>query len=163
MTSARAVLFALGFSAFGVLSGCSSALTSPDDSCVSGTRWIGGNQESQEMNPGQACIACHTRGGEGPRFAFAGTVYGTGATREVDNCFGTTSPALVRITGADGTVVTATTNAAGNFSINQSVALPYSAEVESNGMVRRMMATQTSGDCNGCHTRGASQGRILAP
>ena len=114
------------------------------------------------MNPGQACIACHARG-EGPRFAFAGTVYGAGAAREVDGCFGTSSPTLVRITGADGTIVTATTTAAGNFSIRESVALPYRAEIESNGVVTAMIATQTSGDCNGCHLSGASQGRILAP
>lgn len=160
MTSLRCLLALCGMLL--ALNGCSSVLTSPDESCISGTRWVGGNHENEQMNPGQACIACHSRG-EGPRFAFAGTVYGTGAAHEVDNCFGTPSNALVRITGADGTVVTATTNAAGNFSINQSVALPYTAEVEANGMVRRMMATQTSGDCNGCHTRGSSQGRILAP
>ena len=113
------------------------------------------------MNPGQACITCHTRG-EGPRFAFAGTVFGTGASHEVDNCFGRAS-ATVRVIGADGTTLTTTTGPSGNFSFNQTVPLPYIAEVELDGRTVRMTTMQTSGDCNGCHTRGATQGRILAP
>ena len=85
------------------------------------------------MNPGQACITCHTRG-EGPRFAFAGTVFGTGASHEVDNCFGRAS-ATVRVIGADGTTLTTTTGPSGNFSFNQTVPLPYIAEVELDGFL----------------------------
>src|SRR5215208_1118410 len=37
--------------------------------CSSGRQWTGGDRESPEMHPGGACIDCHSRDDEGPRFA----------------------------------------------------------------------------------------------
>src|SRR5256714_14452672 len=45
--------------------------------CTSGTMWTRGTSGSGLMQPGEACNACHSRG-EGPRFAFGGTVYPRG-------------------------------------------------------------------------------------
>jgi hypothetical protein len=130
--------------------------------CTSGTQWTAGNDGSSRMNPGQACISCHSSG-EGPRFAVAGTVYPTG--HEPDLCNGT-SAAQVIITDANGTTLTLTPNSAGNFSSSAALALPYHAEVVANGKTRAMSATQSSGDCNGCHTQNGANGapgRITLP
>jgi hypothetical protein len=119
------------------------------------------------MDPGQACIACHTKsGGEAPRFALGGTLYPS--AHEPDNCNGgpLTPMARVVITGADGASVTLTPNSAGNFSYSGAIALPYNAKVTYMGRERAMIAKQTSGDCNSCHTEmGAmmAPGRIMLP
>ena len=68
--------------------------------CSSGVEWTSGNEESPNMNPGQACIACHASG-EGPEFTIAGTVMGDFA--DPDNCYGVEGM-TVRITDADGVV-----------------------------------------------------------
>ena len=132
--------------------------------CTSGQTWNGGGDGSSRMNPGEACINCHSQsGGEAPLFALAGTVYPTG--HEPDLCYGTTA-AQVIITDAAGNTLTLTPNSAGNFSSRASVALPYHAKVVANGATRAMSAAQTSGDCNSCHTQNGANGapgRITAP
>ncbi len=130
--------------------------------CTSGQTWNGGNDGSSRMNPGQACISCHSQG-EGPRFSLAGTVYPTG--HEPDQCYGT-SAAQVIITDAAGKTLTLTPNSAGNFSSNALLSLPYNAKVVANGLTRAMSAAQTSGDCNSCHTQNGANGapgRITLP
>lgn len=132
--------------------------------CTSKTLWTRG--ENAAMNPGMACVNCHRSSGEAPIFAIAGTLYATG--HEPDNCNGSngTSGARVVITGADGTVLTLTPNAAGNFSSQAAVRMPYHAKVTFMGRERLMISTQTNGDCNACHTQtGASlaPGRIVLP
>jgi hypothetical protein len=136
--------------------------------CTSQTSWTGGTRGSPSMNPGLACIACHaTTGGEAPLFALAGTVYPT--AHEPDLCNGVngaTVGAQVVIAGADGQTVTLSPNAAGNFSYQGTVALPFQAKVVFMGRERVMTTPQSSGDCNSCHTQsGASgaPGRILLP
>ncbi len=133
-----------------------------NSSCVSGQQWVGGTRESSEMEPGLACIACHSRG-EGPRFSVAGTVYG--ALNEADSSFGT-SGVQVQITDAANQVLTLTPNAAGNFSTSRPLTLPYTAKLLlPGGGERPMGASQQSGDCNICHTAAGAQGapgRILA-
>ena len=135
--------------------------------CTSKTTWTGGNNGSGNMDPGQACIACHTKsGGEAPIFALGGTVYPT--AHEPDNCNGGTVATMstVVITGADGKSITLTPNAAGNFSYRGALAKPYTAKVSYMGRERAMIASQTSGDCNACHTvMGAmmAPGRIMLP
>jgi hypothetical protein len=134
--------------------------------CTSKTLWTLGTRGSASMQPGVACINCHSSGGEGPRFALAGTVYPT--AHEPDQCNGASGVAGVAIvvTGADGKTVTLTPNAAGNFSSNATVATPYQAKVTYMGRERLMVAAQTSGDCNSCHTQSganAAPGRILLP
>lgn len=132
--------------------------------CTSGQTWGGGGDGSSRMNPGQACISCHSQGGEGPRFAIAGTVYPTG--HEPDRCYGT-SAAQVIVTDAAGQTLTLTPNSAGNFSASRvTLTLPYNAKVVANGMTRAMSAAQTSGDCNACHTQNGDNGapgRITLP
>jgi hypothetical protein len=113
-----------------------------------------------------ACNDCHTRGGEGPRFSIAGTVYPT--VHEPDLCNGapSSSGAQVVITGADGQVLTLAPNRAGNFYSEMAVAGPYQAKIVTASGERAMTAQQTSGDCNSCHTQAGANGapgRIMLP
>lgn len=133
------------------------------DQCLSEVEWIGGDDGSSEMNPGQACIACH-RGNDGPNYKFAGTVYAD--YTQANNCFGV-SGYTIEITDANGTVHTAISNGAGNFSGQRTIATPYTALVRGpDGSERPMVAPQTNVDCNSCHgatgTEGAP-GRIVIP
>ena len=144
---------------------CASAATSLEtpSTCTSQQTWRHG--EGATMAPGQACITCHSQG-EGPRFAFAGTVYPT--AHEPDDCLGVngTTGVTVVITGADGATATAAVNRSGNFSIRGGLAMPYTAKVVANGKVRGMMTPQTNGDCNSCHSELGSNkapGRVMAP
>lgn len=134
--------------------------------CSSGNSWTNGNRGSASMNPGMACISCHTSEGEGPSFSIAGTVYPTG--HEPDRCNSTVGSAGARIViiGADGQELTLTPNAVGNFSARNAVKLPYQAKVTYQGRERLMLAAQTSGDCNACHTQNGTMkapGRITVP
>ena len=136
--------------------------TVPTSTCASGTQWQGGHEGSGEMDPGQDCIACHASG-EGPKYTIAGTVFKD--MNEKNDCGGVAGVQVV-ITGADGGVVTLTTNSAGNFYTRANLALPYTAKLLQNGNLRVMAAAQTVGACNSCHTeQGANNapGRIMAP
>jgi hypothetical protein len=132
--------------------------------CTSMIYWTGGNDPA--MRPGEACIACHSRG-EGPRFSLAGTVYAS--AHEPNDCNSMASDlagATVVITDANKISYTLTPDRVGNFSSNASLALPYQAKVVKAGNERIMMTPQTVGDCNSCHTpAGANMapGRILLP
>jgi hypothetical protein len=118
------------------------------------------------MNPGRACIACHTRPTtpdddlRGPHFAIAGTLYPS--VREPDLCSGVNGKselsASVEITDAAGQVLTLQPNRAGNFYFQGSVAFPIRARVLRDGRVREMHGAQSSGDCNGCHTEAGLEG-----
>ena len=76
--------------------------------------WTKGNHGSDEMNPGRACIACHSTM-NGPDLTIAGTVYPT--AHEPDLCYGAdgSNDVSVVITGADGQTVTLTPILSGNF------------------------------------------------
>jgi hypothetical protein len=131
--------------------------------CTSGLTW-GGGEGSSLMNPGMACIACHSRG-SGPRYTIAGTVYPT--AHEPDLCEGASGITVV-ITDANGnTFSTHASNSSGNFSLGGAIALPYRAQVvNASGATRAMATPQTSGDCNSCHTvsgANGAPGRIMAP
>jgi mono/diheme cytochrome c family protein len=140
--------------------------------CTSKKNWTGGNRGNQQMNPGLACIACHSTN-DGPKFTIAGTLYPT--AHEPDLCngvSGSTGGAQVVIVGANGQQVTLTPNAAGNFDSQGNISKPYKAKVVYMGRERAMIEAQTSGDCNNCHTQdgdmpaGSSMkapGRILLP
>jgi hypothetical protein len=157
--------------------GCATAIdagSGPDPTftvaptCTSGVTWNGGSDGSGSMDPGKACISCHaSTGGEAPRFAIAGTLYPT--AHEPDLCYGvngTTDGAKVVITDANGTVTSITPNSAGNFYSSATVVTPYRAKVTYMGRERDMAATQTSGDCNSCHTQSGTMsapGRIVLP
>lgn len=131
--------------------------------CASTKKWVGGDEGATIMHPGEDCIACHAREGEGPGFKIAGTVYG--AANQANNCFGIQG-ATIEITGADGKVFNLAANEAGNFYTKESVATPYTARVLFNGKESKMQTPQSSGACNSCHTQGGSDGapgRVLSP
>ncbi len=126
-----------------------------------------GDDGSERMNPGRACIDCHTRERKAPRFSVAGTLYPT--AHEPDDCFGVdgvSKRARVILTGSDGRDVELAVNEAGNFYSKGAVAMPYRARIVVDGRERAMAAAQTNGDCNTCHSEKGSQGapgRILLP
>jgi hypothetical protein len=120
---------------------------------------------SVTMEPGNACITCHKQKGEGPSYAIAGTVYPTG--HEPTRCKAPAAAgAIVVITDKNGKKYNLTVNSVGNFAASGTLALPYTAEVQFKGKTRAMVAPQTNGDCNSCHTEnGANKapGRVLLP
>jgi len=148
-----------------VIGGCVNDSTSVSAAeCLSTEKWTGGNSGSQDMNPGQACNACHA-GNRGPNYRFAGTVYED--LSQKNNCFGIDGY-TIEITDANGAVHKATSNAAGNFmSQGSKVATPYTALVRGpDGSELPMLTAQTSVDCNSCHGAVGSQGapgRIMIP
>jgi hypothetical protein len=145
--------------------GASSDPFAAAPTCTSGTTWTQGNHGSPEMNPGRACIACHSTM-DGPGLTIAGTVYQT--AHEPDLCDGADGANGVRvvITGADGQTTTLTPVPSGNFHLRTPVMMPFTAKVTFMGRERAMTAAQMSGDCNGCHTQSGANdapGRILLP
>jgi hypothetical protein len=119
-------------------------------------------EEGKTMAPGGACISCHSQG-EGPSFDIAGTVMA--ASHDGDVCKGVDGITVV-ITDADGNVIEIPTNSVGNFDYTGPLATPYHAKIVGPNGESAMVAAQTSGDCNSCHTEeGASNapGRIVAP
>jgi hypothetical protein len=132
--------------------------------CTSGSTFIG--EEGETMRPGEACNSCHQSQGEGPIYTIAGTLYPTG--KEPDDCQGVdgSSGAVVVITDANDMVYELTPNRSGNFTLRANIALPYHAMVVTDTAIRPMVAGQTVGDCNSCHTEEGSQdapGRIALP
>jgi hypothetical protein len=107
-------------------------------------------------NPaGQACMTCHGKAGPGPLFQAGGTVY-------VDATKKPASSVEVRIVGANGAVISAYTDADGNFYVRQpTIAFPAKVGVRDAQGSRTMSSTIANGDCNnsGCH--GGSQGPIV--
>ncbi len=152
--------------------GCSTDPTEPPEVvCSSNRYWTSGNDGSERMNPGRACIACHTAEDDGPRFAFAGTLYPT--VREPDRCNGVDPdqyPGVqVEVIDANETVHAVSVNRAGNFFLRRSdanVVFPIRARVLYEGRVREMATPQQSGDCNACHTQdgmNGAPGRVRLP
>ena len=95
-----------------------------------------------------------------------GTVYPT--VHEPTNCNGVNGSTGVRvvITGANGTVLTLTPTASGNFYPTTAVSAPFTARVTSSAGTRAMVGTLTSGNCNSCHTQNGANGapgRIIVP
>ncbi len=122
--------------------------------------------EGYTMQPGGACNSCHSKqsGEQPPIFSIAGTVYPT--AHEYDKCDGVSGIQVVIMDANGNTQLTLTTNSVGNFTSQATISKPYRAKVVANGKTREMTATQTSGDCNSCHTeQGANgaPGRIMAP
>ncbi len=142
--------------------------------CTSATMWTRGDHGSASMHPGGICIDCHSMRGQGPSYGIAGTVFPS--AHEPDDCNGAATSSAgalaVLITEANGTTHTLPVNSVGNFFYEGTIATPYKAQVNAGSAVRVMTHTQTSGDCNGCHTVNGSSnatgataapGRIMAP
>ena len=133
--------------------------------CTSGTMWTGANRGSADMNPGRACITCHSTM-NGPSLTIAGTLYPSAHEPDLCNGANGSNGARVVITGADGATLTLTPGASGNFNSRTRVMTPFKAKVTYMGRERAMNAAQTSGDCNACHTQNGTNsapGRILLP
>lgn len=131
--------------------------------CTSGVTWGGGDRGSPAMHPGRACITCH-ESEDGPLWTIAGTVYPS--LHEPNDCNGTRGRVEVVITDAKGATLTLPVNTAGNFFTSTAVTFPVHAKVVSGSTENAMIAAQTSGDCNSCHTPGgasAAPGRVAAP
>jgi hypothetical protein len=127
--------------------------------CTSMMTWNGA--AGPLMEPGVSCNSCHNHA-----FTIAGTVYPT--AHEPNLCYGVDGAKGVRvvITGADGKTLTLTPSASGDFYSNTAVAKPFTAKVTNGSASLAMAASQSSGDCNTCHTQnGASSapGRIMSP
>ncbi len=147
-----------------------AALLFASPRCTSGVTRDPNESEGPEMNPGHACIACHSAviatGDDAPSFSFAGTAFPTG--HEPDNCAGSGSEgAVITVTDAAGQTFAATANAVGNFFVEDAAPkFPITATIELGGRKRRMTAPQMSGDCNSCHTAEGAEGapgRITVP
>lgn len=140
--------------------------TVADNACSAKLKWSGGDEESPFMHPGGDCIGCHKSRGEGPNFVVAGTVFGDLA--DANDCEGK-SAITVQITGADNKVTTLTSNAAGNFFLENkdgAIKFPYTVQLLYNGKKYGKMDTKVSeGSCNTCHTAagktGGPNGRII--
>ncbi|EYF06240.1 hypothetical protein [Chondromyces apiculatus] len=135
------------------------------------------DEEGPWMNPGRACIACHTESGEFDEdeddedfVLLGGTVYPT--LHEPDLCYGVdgnTTDARVVITDAQNRTFSLPLQPTGNFYLpgdEGPVSFPIKAKVVANGRERVMNTPQSSGDCNGCHTeqgKNGAPGRIYLP
>jgi hypothetical protein len=132
--------------------------------CTSTVTWTRGDRGSASMHPGGACINCHDSG-RGPAFTIAGTIYPS--AHEPDDCNGISGAGTtVVITGSDGKVTNIAVNDVGNFYSAAAIAMPFNAKIVKGGSERAMVATQTVGDCNSCHTVSGTKsapGRIVAP
>ncbi len=147
--------------------------------CVSGTTWTRGNRGSQLMNPGQACIACHTSMREGPT-GLGGTAYYL--DHEMNNCNGysgrtpggPSGTAYVEIVDATGRTARLTVNSAGNFITSTRFTYPLRTArvIGPTGLVNEMSSPVPNGDCNSCHTQDgtttvaggdSAPGRIVVP
>jgi hypothetical protein len=130
--------------------------------CTSGVTFAPGTPSSALMQPGKACMACHSANG-GPSFTLAGTVYPT--LHEPDGCNGVPGTMSVVIVDAAGKSHTLPVNAAGNFIRVTGIPMPYTAMVVKGTKTRTMKTPQTNGDCNGCHSEFGNHapGRIMAP
>jgi hypothetical protein len=131
--------------------------------CTSNQRWTKGNDESQLMRPGGACITCHAQRG-GPAFTIGGTVYPS--AHEPNDCNGVSGGVTVVVTDSVGRVLNLNINAAGNFHSEQAIAPPFHVKVKSANRERAMSGSLTAGDCNSCHTAtgvNGAPGRIMGP
>lgn len=133
--------------------------------CSSGQHWTGGNEGSALMDPGGNCVSCHASSGEAPHYATGSTVFGD--YHDEDNCYGTAG-VTVELTGANGKVLTMTTNQAGNFysASDNGLATPYTAKLKFQGRERPMITPQADFNCTNCHTAqgaNAAPGRLVAP
>jgi hypothetical protein len=101
--------------------------------------------------PGQPCLLCHDGAlGDPDAFSMAGTVF------QDANSLTPLDGAILTLENADGTTVTATTNAAGNFYLNANQYTPrYPVRVKSivSGTTSILMQSHIGGNgsCAGCH------------
>jgi hypothetical protein len=145
----------------------------PDASCASGVLQDPNAQESEEMQPGVPCIACHvdsnaTSGkGDAPVFTFAGTVYAF--LHEPDLCEAAGSlGAEVTVDDALAHHFVAPVNAVGNFFVDDTALLvpPFTVTLRFHDRVETAEHEDADGECNRCHSATGDEdapGRIILP
>ncbi len=134
--------------------------------CASGAHYVGG--ANSRMEPGVACVSCHTQSGEGP-VGILGTAYAS--AHDEDRCNGIAGSAYgdAYISVLDDQhveVAQLPINAVGNFMGNEPASATYYVALVANGQTREMAMAVPSGDCNSCHTQDGAvgaPGRILVP
>ncbi len=107
-------------------------------------------------NAGLACLSCHTGTGA-PRWTLAGTLYASAAG---GTPIGNATIVIVDNNGVEHSLATASN---GNFYTNQALAFPVSVKASKCPDEKAMTGKPAVGDCNGCHTANAAQGRIHLP
>jgi hypothetical protein len=149
---------------------CGSISEKPlEPTCTSGKFWDTNATSTAQMNPGQACRACHKTEASDYNYFFMGTVFAS--FHEKDLCMSAPAAgAKVEILDTAGNVtMTLLPNATGNFMSSAVVAgvpIPYTARLIANGMKRSMTMPQKDGDCNKCHTEQGDEnapGRLVWP
>lgn len=147
----RAVVAAATLSAVLCASGCIG--TTPDDRARNALPAVG--RPGPQHRPGQPCLLCHSdRGGVGPYFSVAGTVYGLDGVTGI-------AGAQVILVDATGSEYTATTNAVGNFMVYEGdwrPAFPLSVDVsDGDNIVGMRSPINVEGSCSACHTPQRSE------
>ena len=119
--------------------------------------------KGRDILPGSDCLACHTQGlmpeHDEPDYWFGvgGTIF-SDATGEQG-----LEGAIIRITDANGDVTELTSESSGNFHSGAKPVAPMRAEVEVNGVVRKMGTEIQTGACSSCHQCEGSAGGKLVP
>jgi hypothetical protein len=157
----------LGLAAAGLV-GCFGIGGGGLDVCSTDTVWTDGDYGSALMHPGSDCIGCHAQrtGTKAPKLVIAGTVMND--FKDETDCVGVKG-VTVEITDASGQIREFTTNAAGNFMLQNPetpFVMPFTAKVIHDGKERAMKSPQSNGACATCHTaEGANgaPGRIVVP
>jgi hypothetical protein len=107
-----------------------------------------------DMRPGERCGSCHN-GGEAGRFGAAGTVYASPTAGKDDGIAGVT----VDLLDSTGGAVSLTSNDSGNFYTGQHLVPPLQVTLSRAGS-QSVSSVAPNGDCNSCHTGGATLGRL---
>jgi hypothetical protein len=128
--------------------------------------WVLGDLKSSWMHPGVDCVGCHATN-SGPDLWFGGTVYA--ANGQVDDCGGIGGVNVV-VTDAHNVQYPVSSGPTGNFFLKKAdapaFAMPYTVTLSMNGVDRSMVSSQSTGNCNACHTQtgtNSAPGRILEP
>jgi hypothetical protein len=117
--------------------------------------------DGPSMLPGEDCLSCHngTRAGA---WTVAGTVYSDPNAPTYAGEEG----AQVIVTGADGKVLTLTSNSVGNFYTAEAIAKPFTVVIQRGSFKMVMTAPPTTGACSACHTvppTDGAPGRLFVP
>jgi hypothetical protein len=119
--------------------------------------------DGRNMLPGSDCLSCHSEGlmpkhDEPDKwFGIGGTIF-TDASGEQG-----LEGAIIRITDANGDVTELNSESSGNFHSATVPVPPLRAEVEVNGVVRKMGTQVETGACSSCHQCEGEGGGKLVP
>jgi hypothetical protein len=117
--------------------------------------------DGPSMRPGEDCLSCHN-GSRAGAWTVAGTVYSDPNAPDYAGEEG----AQVIVTGADGKVLTLTSNSVGNFYTAEAIAKPFTVMVQRGSFKLVMTAPTSSGACSSCHNVppvDGAPGRLFVP